>query len=90
MLLHLIKRNGNVYNLVNEGYDFAQITRTLRGLKNDNYVEYFYHDIYLTQKGEDKIHSLNKELNRRGSDRWISPLDTYKIDKMDKYDIYLP
>lgn len=90
LLLHLIKRNGDVDTLINEGYDFAQVTRKLRYLKNNNYVEQFSHSLNLTEKGEEEIYLLNNELNRKGSDRWISPLDVYKIEKMHKNDIYLP
>ena len=36
------------------------------------------------------LHELNNELNRKDISSFVSPLLQYKIEKINKFDIYLP
>jgi hypothetical protein len=90
LFLQLIKKNGNVKSLLEHGYDYAQISRNIKLLKNENYIEYLNDSLNITTKGENKIRQINNKFNRTGSERWISPQENFKIEKISKNDIYLP
>jgi hypothetical protein len=49
-----------------------------------------YKKLIITNKGIEKINEINNNLNRKGIERFIVPLNNYKISKISKDDIYIP
>lgn len=90
LLLLIIKNDGNIYHLASIEYDFAQVSRHLRNLKEENIIEYFNETIQLTKKGEEKLDYLYKQLGYKGNERWISPQVYYHKNKTSLYEVYLP
>ncbi|WP_261304008.1 hypothetical protein [Paenibacillus andongensis] len=90
LLLHIIKNNGNVENLRNHGLDYSQIANMLSNAINDNLAKYDDIEFSLTEEGARKFEELNKLLNRKAYEAMISPQTEYRMDKVDKYEIYLP
>ncbi len=90
LVLQLINSNGNTSFLEALGYDFAQIAKFLGILRKKKYVDFIKGGLKLTSLGKQYLDELNTELNRKGVSRYISPLLQYKIEKSNKFEIYLP
>lgn len=90
LLLQLIKNNGSIESLINRGLEYSQIAKLISFIVDEGYASYESNDLHLLKSGVDKLLELNTKFKRTNSDSWISPQDEYKIEKKDKFDIYLP
>lgn len=90
LTLQLIGSNGNTSFLENLGYDYAQIAKFISSLRKKKYVDFVKDGLVLTPLGKEYLFDLNNELNRKGVSSLISPLLHCKIEKIDKFDVYLP
>ncbi len=90
LTLQLVNSNGNTNFLLTLGYDFVEISKFISLLRKKKYIEFKSGHLKLTESGRLYLNDLNKELNRKGLDKNISPLIQYKTDKMDKFEVYFP
>lgn len=91
LLLQLIKKNGNIDNMIKQGYQYSQVAKILSYLIENNYAGYTEQGIFLSIEGDDLLNSLNKRSHRRNSEALISPQIEYKLDeKKSVFDVYLP
>lgn len=89
MLLKILNTNGNIVNIEKAGYQYAQIASAYSEIINEKLVvpnEKL--QFVLSQNGKDELKKLAKIINENG--KWkIEPFIEYKIEKMDKYDIFI-
>ncbi|QWH98164.1 winged helix-turn-helix domain-containing protein [Bacillus mycoides] len=88
LLLQLIKTNGSVSSLLDLGLEYSQIATYINYLVENKLVT--SNDagkLELTKLGLEKLLKLTKVKNHN---LWISPQNEFKIEKMNKFDIYLP
>lgn len=90
LLLQLVKRNGNIESLHNQGYQYSEIAQLLNLVIDDKLAYYTEEGLTLSSKGESLLLELNKNLQRKNSEAMISPQTEYLINKISRYDIYLP
>lgn len=90
LLLQIIKTNGKVDSLLKKGLEYSQIAVYLRFAIDNKYANINNGMLSITDEGVDKLASLNASYGRFKQNSWISPLEEYKIEKMNKFDIYLP
>ncbi len=89
-LLKIIKSNGNLMNIVNQGYEFSQVLDFLQLLIKDGYLSKSGNNINITNKGRNEIENLNSDLGRRNIEKWIEPELSSKIPSISKNDVFLP
>lgn len=91
LFLQLIKNNGNIENLINQGIDYIEIAQWIKEVLIDGYAIYDSERLVLTESGEIKIKELNSKLNREKMNIFISNQAEYALEgKKDVFDIYLP
>jgi len=91
LLLQLIKKNGNIDNMIKQGYQYSQVANYISFIVENNYANYNEQGISLTKAGDELLSSLNKKSNRKNSGALISPQFEYKLDKkISVFDVYLP
>lgn len=91
LLLLIIKTNGKIDSLLKKGLQYSQIVEYLNYAIDNKYaiIDDSGH-MHITDEGLGKLKSLNNKYKRYHQDSWISPLDQYRLEKMNKFDIYLP
>lgn len=91
LLLKLIKTNGKIENLTKRGYEYSQIAKLVSDFMQKGYISINAGNITLTDIGEKQLYKLNGKLNKKHSERFISPQKEYMIeDRKNINDIYLP
>jgi hypothetical protein len=91
LLLQLIKKNGNIENLIKQGYQYSHIAVMINKVVENEFVKISTDGMSLTEIGENALSTFNKKLNRKNSEALISPQKEYILDKVyGVYDIYLP
>lgn len=90
ILLSVIKNNGDIRQLKNEGLDYLEIADLTNQSIVDNYVQYLEDEIGLTEKGNQKLKELKISLNKTNKDNWIKKDLKSKIPKLEKNFIFLP
>jgi len=88
--LQIVSGNGNIVNLLNEGLEYAQIASLISTSLRDGFINRDSDGLILTSEGKQKINELNHCMGNTNSNKWISHLEIYKIDKLDIFDVYLP
>jgi hypothetical protein len=89
MLLKVLDKGGNVDSLEKAGYQYAEIASSYSKIINDELVipNDDLHFI-LSDKGKIELEKLGSEINSSG--KWkIESYIEYKIEKMNKYDIFI-
>ena len=90
-LLHIIKNNLAINSLVDLGLDYSQIASLLSDAITDEYIiDQEKEGLILTETGMETFESLHIKLNPITSKDFLLPLDKHRIDKIDKYAVYLP
>lgn len=89
-LLQLIRSNGSIYNVLNLEYSHKKLTNTLFQLQKDGYIEFSDNKLSLTNKGNTHFEKLNKELEKKGLYKYLTPRIDKRIKKMDKEEIFVP
>lgn len=90
LLLQIINNNGNVNNLIQNGYSYSQILSKIEKLFNQNYVELLDNRYVLTKLGNKYLCNLNNKLGRKGLYKYVSPELKYRKKKMNINEIYIP
>lgn len=91
LFLQIIKNNGNLENLVKQGYQYSEIADFLSLATMKSYIVSTPKGITLSETGQALLDELNKKEKRQSSGVFISPQLEYKLDeKLDKYEVYLP
>jgi hypothetical protein len=90
LVLQLINSKGNTSFLETLGYEFSEIAKYLGFLRKKKYLDFVKGGLQLTTLGKQYLDDLNKELNRKGVSKYISPLMQHRIERSDKFEIYLP
>jgi predicted methyltransferase len=90
LLLHIIESNGNVKQLIYEGFTYKGISQLLETLVIEELVIYENQKIKLTDKGHDYLKSSSQIIKKQNKDLWIKPKNDSKIPVMDKDFIFLP
>lgn len=89
LLLKILKENRNIANLEKAGYQYASIAKEYSRLINEGII--ILNDelqFVLSEKGELELKKLEVEIGNNG--KWkIEPYVKYKVDKIDKYDIFI-
>lgn len=88
LLLQLIYAGADVDALLERGLEFSQIAEMISSLIEEEFIEETNSELKVTKLGLERITKGIKKLNIKGG--WISPLDQYRIEKLDKEDVYLP
>ena len=85
----MLNENGNIANLERAGYQYAAIAKEYSKLINEGLIT--INDklaFVLSEEGNLELIRLENENKRTG--KWkIEPFVKYKVDKMDKYDIFI-
>ncbi|PWV44626.1 hypothetical protein [Chitinophaga sp. S165] len=90
LLLHIIKEDTNVRQLIHYGLSYREIAELIEqnitsgNLNGDNDV------ISLTKQGEDYLNANRKLIKERDKSKWIDLDLKHKITKIDKDDVFLP
>lgn len=90
LLLQLIYAGGDVNSLLQRGLQFSQIAALITQAEEKKYILEKENELKLTDLG---LIEMRKELpsNKiRKDGGWISPLDEYRVEKLDVYEVYLP
>lgn len=89
LLLKIIRDNGNIESLEKAGYQYATIAMSYSRLINEKYIEVNKNlEFVLAEKGYKELELLQTMIKKTG--KWeIEPFTKYKIDKMNKYDIFI-
>ncbi|MCH5138169.1 hypothetical protein JMF89_13260 [Clostridiaceae bacterium UIB06] len=90
LLLQIIKTNGKIDSLLNKGLQYSQIVTYLNYAIDNKYAILDNGNVGITDEGLSKLKNLNIKYDRYHQNSWISPLDEYRIEKANKFDIYLP
>ena len=90
LLLRLINSNADVDALMRRGLRYSQIGALLENAVNEGLITDQEEGYKLTSKGKELMayDISTKKMRRDGG--WISPEDESRIDRIDKFDIYLP
>lgn len=90
-LLFIIDKRISIDILLKAGLEYSQIALMLRDLFEQKLIiEDDENGIILTDEGKKKLEELNKTFSIGNVYKWILPFDDYRVDKFDKFDIYLP
>ncbi|MEK4701363.1 hypothetical protein MKX47_17650 [Solibacillus sp. FSL R7-0668] len=91
LLMQLIKKNGNIDNLVNQGYEYSDVAMMMVKIIEMGYVEFISDDVLLTKNGHEALMNYNKKHKRKNAELFISPQKEYILEsKLNVYDVYLP
>lgn len=91
LFLNMIKYQLTSRELINNGLTYSQIFDYLDYAYEQKYIsESDGNNLGLTNKGERVLKELTNSLY--GNDYYgpLIPLEEYRINKLDKYDVYLP
>ncbi len=90
LLLQIIRVNGNSAYLLSQGYTVLSLSKEIDKLKRNGYIAINRGDLFLTTKGEELFHKLNKKLNRRGLYKYLNVNDNYHDIPMPLDEVYVP
>ena len=90
-LLHIIHYQLSVGGLLDIGLAYSQIAELLSDAIGNGLVEDEEDEgLRLTDSGLKMLDKLNKKVYPSNSQAWILPAEENRIQKIDKFDIYLP
>lgn len=90
LLLQLIYAGADVGALLRRGLEFSQIAQLINEAIAGQLAEETNKGLILTDAGVDKLRSGASDDIIRRNGNWISPLDEFRIDKIDLTDVFLP
>jgi hypothetical protein len=90
LLLKLIKRDGNVRIMINEGLSYKQIAQLTNDSIENGYILVKDNSISLTEGGETKLLELGKAYKKRNKNEWIKIEESSRIPPLDENFIFLP
>ncbi len=90
ILLNVIKTNGDIRKLKREGIDYKKIAELTKSAITQKLVNYKGDKITLSDKGKEKLKSLETDYKVRDKKQWIMAENKSKIPKLEKDFIFLP
>ncbi len=89
LLLKLLKEDGDISNIEKAGYQYSSIANTYSKLINEKFIIPNENlEFVLTEKGFSELQNLQDKIVSKG--KWeIEPFIKFKVDKIDKYDIFI-
>ena len=90
-LLKILKYNGNVWDLINEGYEFGQVTHFIDELQTKSYISTdATGKTSVTPIGDAFIVGFEANNNIRNYSKWIMPRSEMWNKPMDLMAVYIP
>ena len=89
-LMQIIRTNGNIYFLLNNGFDIKSLMHTLDSLKETQLVQMTQEQIILTGKGEMYFHKLSAKLGKRGLYKYFCNDAGFRIPQLSIEEVYIP
>ncbi len=90
LLLHLIKSNGNIKQLIREGLTYKNISDLLETLVIKELIIYDNQKIKLTKTGDEYLKNGQQIIKKQDKNLWIETENKSKIPKLEKKFIFLP
>ncbi len=90
ILLDIIKKNGSVNRLTNNGLTYDDIAKLISILANENLIEYINEKIILSQSGLSELAKLEIIFKEKNKEEWIKLDLKNKIAKLEKSFIFVP
>lgn len=88
ILLKLLNENGTITNLEKTGYSFYEIASEYSRLINEGFIVSNGNNFILSKKGLSELENA-KKISRENKNWKIYPYLKYKINKANKYEIYI-
>ena len=90
-LLKILKHNGNVWDLINEGYEFGQVTHFMDELQAKNYIATASSGkTSITPVGDAFIIGFEANNNIQNYSKWILPRSEMWNKPISLTSIYIP
>lgn len=89
-LLHITRYNGSVDRLIDLGLEYSQIAKYVLEAIENGYIINNDGILELTDLGQSKMEELKEKIYQISPGKWIIPEEKSRIDKIGKFDIYLP
>ena len=90
-LLKIIKHNGNIWDLIDDGYEFGQVTYFINCLKKLNYIHTNQNGITtITGDGQDYIVNFETSNKITKYSKWILPRKEMWHKPVPQSCIYIP
>lgn len=90
-LLNIVKHNGNIWDIIDEGYEFGQITYLMDTLNDRGYLLIDTSGkVIVTETGEAYISGYEANLGIKKYSRWILPCSSMWHTPMKETEIYVP
>lgn len=90
-LLYAISYSQDLTPLTQMGYNYTQIGILYNQLLQEGYLETVNGEMVLTGKGKARMVSIEEKMEcKRGKNKWILPLNGYRIEKIDINAIFIP
>ena len=89
-LLHAIQYRLGSDVLLELGLEYYQIAKLISNSLQKNLIIDTEDGLKLTDGGLQQLEILNKLIYPENSKSWLLPDDEYRVDRIDKFDIYLP
>lgn len=89
-LLQIVRVNGNIYFLLNNGFDFNKLMQTLEHLKSLHKIEIDGDNLRLTREGEIYFRKISACLKKRGLYKYLCSDNAQRIIQLSPEEIYIP
>lgn len=90
LLLQLIHASGEINSLLQRGLHFSQIAELISFAEENGLILEKEDRLELTEQGLETMRMASDSKKIRGDGGWISPMDEYRIERMDIDEVYLP
>lgn len=90
LLLQLIYSSGEVNSLLQRGLHFSQIATLMSFAEDNGYITEEENRLKLTALGVEKMRTSQSSNKIRKDGGWVSPLEEYRIEKLQINEVYLP
>ncbi len=90
LLLHVIKKNGDIKKLVREGIDYKRIAELTSEAISKKLVLYKNDEIELSDLGNSKYDEIKGNYKKNNKAGWIAKDDKSQTAKLDKNAIFVP
>jgi predicted transcriptional regulator len=89
-ILRIISRNGDIINIVSQGYLFSQVMSFLDELRENGYVEFYDNILTVTNKGYLLMRNYEKINEVHNDSKWILRQESFWKEPIDKFQVYIP
>ena len=90
-LLNIVKHNGNIWDIISEGYEFGQITYLLDTLKERRYLAIdSLGKVVVTESGNAYLSGYEANQGMKKYSKWVLPCSDMWHTPMKENEIYVP